>query len=254
MERVRALYAFANQLEHAGCFISAQVRDERYILLRQDASNLVVIYFVDGPLSNNAIKQALRDNTMRGIFSLFVVDEAMLPPDGQTTTIHPFINVMQTLFHGRVYAYRATNGDVEVFPVQLRTETSTTKRAVYESPIKVQELTCGHVETSYPMQGFWGTVNFRSTPVYEGPDPNIYRQQRQQASHQQRRMDSGVSIASMTYYEILGVDVSATEEQIKEAYRRLARQHHPDLNDSPAAKEQMQQINVAYRALMSQFD
>ncbi|PJF41419.1 MAG: hypothetical protein CUN55_11760 [Phototrophicales bacterium] len=58
---------------------------------------------------------------------------------------------------------------------------------------------------------------------------------------------------SASYYEILGVEVTATEEQIREAYRRLARQYHPDLNDSPAAKEHMQQINIAYRALMSRF-
>lgn len=255
MERVKALHAFANQLIQADHFVSVQVKDDRYILLRLHDNQLAVIYFVDGPLSNNAMKQALRDNTMRGIFSLFIVDANMLPPDGDITTVHPFIHALQTLFHGKVYAYRHAGSDVEVIPVQLRTETSTTKRVVYEQTINLADLTCGHVETSYPIQGFWGTINFRATPTYEAPDPATFRQQRHQAGQQQRRRSSTVStMAAATYYEVLGVETNATEEQIREAYRRLARLHHPDLNDSPEATEQMKLLNVAYRALLSQFD
>lgn len=49
-------------------------------------------------------------------------------------------------------------------------------------------------------------------------------------------------------YEVLGVAPSATPEQIKAAYRRLAARHHPDVvgEDHHAATLRMQQINVAY--------
>ncbi len=52
------------------------------------------------------------------------------------------------------------------------------------------------------------------------------------------------------YYELLGVKQDASEQEIREAYRKLAFQYHPDRNkDSPDATEKMKAINEAYAAL-----
>jgi len=57
-------------------------------------------------------------------------------------------------------------------------------------------------------------------------------------------------MAQKDYYEILGVDRHASQQQIKEAYRRLALQYHPDRNKgNPAAAETMKEINEAYAVL-----
>ncbi len=52
------------------------------------------------------------------------------------------------------------------------------------------------------------------------------------------------------YYKILGISKNATAEEIKKAYRKLARQHHPDLNpNDPEASKLFQQINEANEVL-----
>ncbi|MBD1879717.1 MULTISPECIES: molecular chaperone DnaJ [unclassified Coleofasciculus] len=51
------------------------------------------------------------------------------------------------------------------------------------------------------------------------------------------------------YYEILGVSRDSDKEEIKRAYRRLARKYHPDVNKEPGAEERFKEINRAYEVL-----
>ncbi len=54
---------------------------------------------------------------------------------------------------------------------------------------------------------------------------------------------------SQDYYGILGVDRNATPEDIKKAYRRLARQLHPDVNPDPETQERFKDVTRAYEVL-----
>jgi DnaJ-class molecular chaperone len=54
------------------------------------------------------------------------------------------------------------------------------------------------------------------------------------------------------YYKVLGIDKNASEEDVKKAYRKLAREHHPDVvseKDKEAAEKRFKEINEAYRVL-----
>ncbi len=61
-----------------------------------------------------------------------------------------------------------------------------------------------------------------------------------------------MSVKFQDYYKVLGVSREATEKEIKAAYRKLARKHHPDLHPGEAkaaAEEKFKQINEAYEVL-----
>ncbi len=51
------------------------------------------------------------------------------------------------------------------------------------------------------------------------------------------------------YYETLGVARTATEAEIKAAYRKLARKYHPDVNKEAGAEEQFKELGEAYAVL-----
>ncbi len=56
-------------------------------------------------------------------------------------------------------------------------------------------------------------------------------------------------MAKQDYYEILGIRRDAGSEDIKAAFRNLARQYHPDINKNPGAEEKFKEINEAYVVL-----
>jgi molecular chaperone DnaJ len=56
-------------------------------------------------------------------------------------------------------------------------------------------------------------------------------------------------VATKDYYGILGVRRDASADEIKRAYRRLAREYHPDVNPDPVAQEKFKDINAAYEVL-----
>ena len=56
-------------------------------------------------------------------------------------------------------------------------------------------------------------------------------------------------MAEKNYYDILGLDKNASPEDIKSAYRKLAKKYHPDINKEPGATERFKEINEAYECL-----
>ncbi|KAK4748273.1 hypothetical protein SAY87_014859 [Trapa incisa] len=86
---------------------------------------------------------------------------------------------------------------------------------------------CQKLHVSFPYQYSYGCAKFSSS----------------------RRLGTLVVRASGDYYATLGVPKSASGKEIKAAYRKLARQYHPDVNKQPGATEKFKEISAAYEVL-----
>lgn len=58
-----------------------------------------------------------------------------------------------------------------------------------------------------------------------------------------------MAVGFKDYYELLGVKRGASEEEIRRAYRKLARKYHPDVNKEPGAEDRFKEISEAYEVL-----
>ena len=56
-------------------------------------------------------------------------------------------------------------------------------------------------------------------------------------------------MAKRDFYEVLGISKSASKDEIKSAYRKLAKKYHPDLNKEPGAEEKFKEVQEAYDVL-----
>ena len=56
-------------------------------------------------------------------------------------------------------------------------------------------------------------------------------------------------MADRDFYQVLGVPRTATREEIQRAYRRLARENHPDVNKDPGAEDRFKDVSEAYDVL-----
>jgi len=62
-------------------------------------------------------------------------------------------------------------------------------------------------------------------------------------------MPGGPRADRRDFYEVLGVSRTATQDEIQRAYRKLARQHHPDVNKDPGAEDRFKEVSEAYNVL-----
>jgi len=64
------------------------------------------------------------------------------------------------------------------------------------------------------------------------------------------KFSAPMAVQFRDYYETLGVSKTASADEIKSAFRKLARKHHPDVaKDKKGAEEKFKQINEAYEVL-----
>ncbi|KAG2748220.1 DnaJ-domain-containing protein [Suillus brevipes Sb2] len=116
--------------------------------------------------------------------------------------------------------------------------------------LRVRCFKCQSIYTHafYPAQlppGYSNTSSSTSphNPIGSGSTPPSNARKGRKIGTQEKPLETG-------YYDLLGVPIDASTDDIKKSYRRLAIKHHPDKNrDDPHAEERFKEIAIAYQTL-----
>ncbi len=195
----------------------------------------IMVYLLAGELSVGFIKKTLNANTERDMHTLYIVALDLITDDGTTALMSDALRLLLLAYDRKIYVYRTDKSGVAVFPVHIELD----RRMSYGDPVNLAYL-----------GGDYATFNNKyllGVRKIAGFEPRHYQQAHTHATPY--REDP-----LKPFYELLGLSVAANVDEVKSAYRRKARQHHPDADKSPGATERMQAINEAYAKILERLE
>jgi preprotein translocase subunit Sec63 len=132
-----------------------------------------------------------------------------------------------------VFAYNHQSRPITVFPVYVN------NTVIYGQPVNIHNLNSDYVElrTSKHIRGVRKVADFRAQQFHTSSKTTARR----------------VYDPMKPFYDLLDIPLTASEDEVKKAYRQKARQHHPDADHSPDATTKMQAINEAYDKILKRF-
>lgn len=209
------------------------------IHVRASTGDQFALYFIESPITVYEIRGILEANTAAGVYSLFILwGELFMPVDGSQfrPDNHDWMTALLAVHQDKIYAFDPYASGDYIFPVYFERLSGRAERAIrYGQAFDAARLHPQLVEThAAGIAGRWRMASFenqRGAPLHCYPD-----------------------LAG--YYARLGLNprLPLTREAVKRAYRRRARQLHPDVNAAHDATEQMQMLNHAYQHLLELTD
>lgn len=238
-----------NELQAAPAVAHVEHDGTDIILCKLATGESVIIHLIERLMPINEIRLTLNENNAAYRHTLFILwGDMLLPPENRLYQPDDWMEALFTLYDGLIYGYDSFGPYASVFPVYFEKQPQSYKRFIrYGETINVSRLHCDMVRINLPeFKGFWRVADFepRRTQAQEAGQTTDSERQRPLTTERNSMSD---------YYAVLMIAHDADREAVRTAYRKLAREHHPDLNDSPESTGKMQEINEAYERIMQQF-
>ena len=211
-------------------------------------------YFIDRPPKARALKAILRQNSKASIGSLFLVKLNLLPADGACGRLPGWQDDLRALNVGAIHAYALDSGDLCLAQVNLD-ETSQRNEFVawHSRDLPLEAVSVRRRECQTNIRGSW-YIGDITTPKFKR---RISQERAQQRFHyhtrQKQPADIGQAQPISAAYLALEIEVGAGQEAVKEAFRKLARQYHPDVSEhaKDEAEQRFKEVKSAYDRIRS---
>ena len=229
----------------------------------------VRVYFLNGVPNLRALKRELQENTRAYSATLFIARHSLMPPDKKRIIPDDWMSALHELNSERIYTYvpnepRLYQVHFDYLPDGVEREAWHGGEVTFEK-LRVMKVTA-HTRA---IKGNWMMADFGQNPYWTNRafrtqrlNERYWRSRRETGEFVWGRYDAGGMPGGATdealkqahrsqlerSYDLLEVSVTATRDEVKAAYRRLARVYHPDTSELAAeeARLRFEAIKQAY--------
>ncbi len=234
------------QLKHAGALIHEDGGD--IIHLSLPTGEAISIHIIESSIPAYEIRHTIAHNHANGVYTLFILwADMLLPPEGHVVQVEEWEYPLLALYGEKLWAYDIFGGELFIYPIHYD-RIGPYREIRYGKTVNMRQLvgTIVEIESSF-IKGRWRVATFA--------DKTQHTQRRYQTDTDGQRPPRSTQPDTLAeWYAVLGIPLDSEVEDVKTAYRNLARKIHPDVNKAIDATQQMQALNEAYRRLMATFD
>lgn len=238
------------QLKHAGAVIEEDGGDIIHVTL--PSGEAVSIHLIESSIPAYEIKNTFLYNGTNNQFTMFLLwADMLLPPEGDIVEVQGWEWPLLQLYGDRIWAYDVFGGETFIFPI-IYERHGQYREIRYGKTVSMKQLIGKIVDIPLTdMRGQWQVASFG-----ERNDPHHKHHNGSGAGNgHQRPVSAPLPGTIAAAYAFLGVDpTDADADDVKIAFRRLARKMHPDVNKAADATAQMQALNEAYGKIMATFE
>jgi hypothetical protein len=216
------------------------------VLLDFISGETISIHLVERYMSVDEINYIFSQNNRQGLYTMLILWGAMfMPSDGQVYQPDDWMLTLLHLYDGKIYAFDAWRETPYIFTVSFNQVGEAQQFIAHHGgDVNIRQIGTATVETALrDFSGFWRVARFDG---YAAGDDASFWENAQQI---------GTGNPTIRHYlNLLGLGEHANHEQVKAAYREMARKHHPDHNQHIDTTQQMQLINDAYLRVLRYLD
>ncbi len=242
-----------------------QTHDADFVVSTWMGSKLYV-YILDRAPRIRDLRAALRENARAGIGSLFLAHRALMPSPEAVIRLADWQELLMELHDGFLYTFHVDDPHISVEQAHFTPSNANPDqyRVWYLSDFQIENVNVRKRELQNAMRatvlvGDIASINYKRRMNYERVNQRFhyrtqYTQQippgggRAAGSQSDNRSGAKRDDVLLKYYAMLGVERTATEAEIKAAFRRMAMQVHPDVSALPRheANRRIKELNEAY--------
>ena len=232
----------------------ASLRYEPDIVVETWMNSRLYAYILDQPPQSRALKAILKQNSKASIGSLFFLNVNLLPRNGFCGALQSWQDDLRVLNLGAIHAYELSQGGLRIVQVNLDETAQRNEFLVWHTrDFPFDAVAVRRRECQTNIRGSWHVGDIAS-PRFKRRISEERAQQRFYY-HTQAKLPADAHSAQQinAAYLALEIEVGAGQEAVKEAFRKLAREYHPDVSqhDKGKAEQRFKEVKSAYDRIKS---